>query len=121
MVNADLASVTNIGINNFITKLAENMNPLYGITIGLMQCSLDPENTENVWCKKRREKWTCADGSGLNFTSWNSGEPNNYKNEETCAEIVFSLRPYNNLQIGYWNDIYCGEMNYYICSKKMTD
>ena len=106
MVNAELASVTNIGINNFIIKLAERMHPFYGITIGLMQCSWDPEN---VWCNMKRENWTWMVGSELNFTNWNSGEPNNYLKKETCAEIVLGLRPFNNLQIGYWNDIHCGK------------
>ena len=42
-------------------------------------------------------------------------------NKEACAEIILNNPAGTNLQIGYWNDINCGKLNYDVCCRKMID
>ncbi|XP_078144091.1 macrophage mannose receptor 1-like [Centroberyx gerrardi] len=52
-----------------------------------------------------------SDGSPLNFQHWQSGEPNNQNNVESCAE--FSI--YNWDDDGSWNDVHCETYNDWLC------
>ncbi|XP_024910181.1 macrophage mannose receptor 1-like [Cynoglossus semilaevis] len=50
--------------------------------------------------------WT--DGSASNYENWGFGEPNNYNDNEHCAEVLSSY-------IQYWNDKNCDDTNHLIC------
>uniref|UniRef100_A0A667X6X6 Mannose receptor, C type 1b n=1 Tax=Myripristis murdjan TaxID=586833 RepID=A0A667X6X6_9TELE len=52
-----------------------------------------------------------SDGSPLNFQHWQSGEPNNYNNVESCAEIVSTRWE----QQGFWNDLHCEKYLDWLC------
>ncbi|KAK6969768.1 macrophage mannose receptor 1 [Biomphalaria glabrata] len=49
--------------------------------------------------------WT--DGSGLTYTNWAAGEPNDYLHGEDC--VVWTL------PVNKWNDLYCYVANSFIC------
>ncbi|TNN55460.1 Macrophage mannose receptor 1 [Liparis tanakae] len=52
-----------------------------------------------------------SDGSPVNFQHWQEGEPNNHKNDESCAEF----RTYNWDEVGSWNDMNCEGYNDWLC------
>jgi hypothetical protein len=54
-------------------------------------------------------QWRWADNSGVGFTAWNRGEPNNYRNED-CAHFGW----WGNSP-GLWNDWYCHMPSPFIC------
>lgn len=47
------------------------------------------------------------DGGGLDFTHWNTGEPNDAAGNEDCTEM--------DLAVGGWNDVPCGDARAFIC------
>ncbi|HWB77518.1 MAG TPA: lectin-like protein [Nannocystaceae bacterium] len=47
------------------------------------------------------------DGGGLDFTHWNTGEPNDANANEDCTEM--------DLAVGIWNDVPCGDPRAFIC------
>jgi hypothetical protein len=53
--------------------------------------------------------WT--DGTPLDFTSWNGGEPNNYGGNENCMQLA----PWTG---GLWNDLDCATPGRYVCRLK---
>lgn len=52
-------------------------------------------------------EWT--DGTGVDFTNWDQGEPNDGYGQESCTSIYTSN--------GYWNDEQCGAQHGFICKK----
>ena len=52
--------------------------------------------------------WVWASGASVSYTNWGSGEPNDSGGED-CGEIYTS---------GAWNDIPCGNSDYYICESE---
>merc|ERR1711872_130052 len=79
-VGGHLASIHNYNEHEFIFKLANN----HTVWIG----GSDEGNIKN---------WTWSDGTKWQYTNWNKNEPNNYNNEEECAEISDDYE-------GKWND-----------------
>lgn len=47
----------------------------------------------------------------VNFLHWQEGEPNNFNNDESCAEF----RMYSYGQGGTWNDMNCESYNDWLC------
>lgn len=47
----------------------------------------------------------------VNFLHWQEGEPNNFNNDESCAEY----RMYSYGQGGSWNDMNCESYNDWLC------
>ncbi|XP_040203049.1 CD209 antigen-like protein C isoform X2 [Rana temporaria] len=69
------------------------------------------------WIGLRRDsgdinRWLWADGSHLTFSPWNTGEPNNDKGREHCAEILGGSQS--------MNDRDCEDKLGYICEKAWT-
>ncbi|XP_072175232.1 echinoidin-like [Diadema setosum] len=89
-----LASVHSQEEHNFLTALYDttrNKRVATRVWIGLTD-----EDAEGVW------RW--SDGSDVTFTSWGSGQPNNYDDNQDCASF--------NTKFGYnWNDLHCGIEN----------
>lgn len=56
------------------------------------------------------EGWFWVDGTPLNFSNWGSDEPNNWRNNEKCGELLGKS--------GYWNDISCYEPRLSLCERK---
>jgi hypothetical protein len=46
-------------------------------------------------------------GENPSYDNWNQNEPNNYNDNEDCAEIYF--------ETGTWNDVNCGQSKFFIC------
>lgn len=49
-----------------------------------------------------------SDQSAVDYTNWNSGEPNDYKGNEDCVEYQTSTHK--------WNDRNCYSATNYICA-----
>jgi hypothetical protein len=58
--------------------------------------------------------WSWDDGSNVAFTKWNAAnnEPNNLGGDEHCMEFGW----YDD---GSWNDVWCGEVQNYICEAEV--
>ena len=54
--------------------------------------------------------WAWSDGTLLNFSKWAHDEPNNWQNNENCAEIFSNS--------GYWNDVNCMHPRLSMCERK---
>ncbi|XP_073509982.1 C-type lectin lectoxin-Thr1-like isoform X2 [Phyllobates terribilis] len=66
----------------------------------------------NYWLGLKRnpediEMWEWTDGSPLTFSAWNTGEPNNDKNNEHCGEIMGPVQ--------LWNDLPCTQKRKFLC------
>ncbi|XP_038076947.1 macrophage mannose receptor 1-like [Patiria miniata] len=59
----------------------------------------------------RQFKW--IDGTTLDYTNWNSGEPNEYGGQEDCVEMYDHWN-----DAGEWNDQNCDTKNGYVCQSK---
>ncbi|XP_070535731.1 macrophage mannose receptor 1-like [Ptychodera flava] len=71
------------------------------------------ENSLNIWLGLVRTdlggfEW--VDGSPLDYTKWNEGEPNNYDNIEDCVELYYYTKN--------WNDVSCYNSAGYICKRQ---
>ena len=61
--------------------------------------------------------WEWVDGSSVSYTNWNSGQPDDWSNDEDCGHL------YNS---GKWNDLDCDRTAwgstdlYYICEATVT-
>ena len=49
-------------------------------------------------------------GEAVEYTNWNSGEPNDYNGNEDCAGLYSSN--------GLWNDFICSQELFYICESQ---
>ncbi|XP_067325573.1 C-type lectin BpLec-like [Anolis sagrei] len=71
----------------------------------------------NVWIglqdpyKNGRWRWT--DESAFDYKAWGYGQPDNYRNQEYCVELM----RYTGFKD--WNDIYCKNTNAFICKQKL--
>ena len=70
------------------------------------------DSTNRMWIglsdnvKEGTFQW--VDGSDFPFSYWNNGEPNNWRGDENCGEIVRGQ---------YWNDNACTKTQPFICKK----
>ncbi|XP_045124558.1 macrophage mannose receptor 1-like [Portunus trituberculatus] len=55
--------------------------------------------------------WTWADGTPMDYSNWNSGEPNNMESE-TCGEMIDYP---NSAYEGKWNNLECGTSRAFGC------
>lgn len=62
--------------------------------------------------------WLCSllkDYLFFGFSYWNPGEPNDFEGKnEDCVEIKF-----HDVE-NSWNDIPCGDQNFWICEKRIA-
>ncbi|CAM9994962.1 unnamed protein product, partial [Heterosigma akashiwo] len=84
-----LASITSDEIDEEIILLTGGTTAWIG---------LNDESTEGTYV------W--ADGTSVDYTNWNSGEPNDWGDSEDCVEITSS---------GGWNDNSCSTTQGYVC------
>uniref|UniRef100_A0A673W116 Macrophage mannose receptor 1 n=1 Tax=Salmo trutta TaxID=8032 RepID=A0A673W116_SALTR len=91
-IGGDLMSIHIILIAVSVAKMYHSSD---GAWIGLS--NLDP-NAGFVW----------ADGSAFSYENWGFGEPNNYNDNEKCAEVQFYYGR-------HWNDRHCDAYNDWIC------
>ena len=67
--------------------------------------------------KDKEGNFRCiADEKKIAFTSWHSGEPNNWGKGEDCTEIYFS----NWGPKRQWNDIACSHKKPFVCELALT-
>lgn len=52
-----------------------------------------------------------ADGSEVDFTNWNRGEPNNWGRREDCTLVMPRHQ-------GLWNDVHCRQRKFPLCQKR---
>ena len=101
---ADLVSILNSAEVDFIYKQTKAIGK-YWFWIGLFR---------NKTTTDPKEGWTWSDGN--NFTNpqqWLPGEPNNYQNNEKCAELSAHSKQWK-----LWNDVNCAKLYSSICKRK---
>uniref|UniRef100_H3ADV2 C-type lectin domain-containing protein n=1 Tax=Latimeria chalumnae TaxID=7897 RepID=H3ADV2_LATCH len=91
-----LASIMNDAEANIITAKLRERGAFDSVWIGLY----DPEE---------RRKWQWIDGSMNIYTKWYSGEPNNLRSEEYCAQL------FSPGGLAYWNDENCDHNFAFLC------
>ncbi|KAA8595017.1 CD209 antigen-like protein E isoform X2 [Etheostoma spectabile] len=65
--------------------------------------------------RETKGTWKWVDGTLLTKSYWNHGEPNDFEGKnEDCVEIRF-----HDLE-NSWNDIPCGDQNFWICEKRIA-
>ncbi|XP_030626961.1 lactose-binding lectin l-2 isoform X2 [Chanos chanos] len=97
-MGANLPSVHSENEYQFLKTLVRTYDPAENPTwLGLSNC-------------QKRNTWFWSDGTKVDYTSWNSGEPNWSKNE-CCVHFNWSNQK-------NWNDIPCHEAYSFICVKK---
>ncbi|XP_018520434.1 CD209 antigen-like protein E isoform X3 [Lates calcarifer] len=65
--------------------------------------------------RETKGEWKWVDGTPLTKSYWGSGEPNDYEGKtEDCVEIKFHDEENS------WNDIPCGDQNFWICEKTVA-
>ncbi|XP_072020400.1 macrophage mannose receptor 1-like [Amphiura filiformis] len=100
-LNANLVSIHGADEQSFLTNRASILGE--NLWIGLH----DTMGEGNfVW----------TDGSPLDFTSWNAGEPNNMDNGEDCVHLNGAYQ-----NAGTWNDLPCDRQHRFICKKPKDD
>ncbi|XP_060102033.1 lithostathine-1-beta-like [Heteronotia binoei] len=76
-----------------------------------------PLDDVNVWIglhdPQKNGRWRWSNRSLVNYKSWFTGMPDNYKNQEYCTELW--------RQSGYvgWNDVNCKHERPYICKYEL--
>ncbi|XP_018416315.1 PREDICTED: C-type lectin domain family 17, member A-like [Nanorana parkeri] len=87
------------GSSLLILPKKEKLEPLLTIT-----------GNKRFWIglRKLNGLWKWVDNTNPEFTSWNSGEPNNYDRREHCTEMI----------AGGWNDLDCSNTIDYIWSQQ---
>ena len=97
----DLVSIINSSEVNFIYNQTKDMGN-YKFWIGLYR---------NKTTSNSRIGWIWSDGNTFtNFYQWHFGEPNNYKNNENCAEVFAKSTR--------WNDNDCSKKFSSICERR---
>ncbi|XP_060619827.2 hepatic lectin-like [Anolis sagrei] len=93
--NASLVVIHDMAKQNFIQSQSRGRRFWLGLTDG-----------------KTEGQWTWVDGTNYRtgFKNWKQGEPNDYQNQEDCAEMGV---------LGEWNDVACNNKGLYICEKPL--
>ncbi|CAJ1053673.1 CD209 antigen-like protein A [Xyrichtys novacula] len=93
---ADLAIINSREEQNFLGKINRMM------WIGLTR-------------ERKQDTWVWVDGSPLNQSYWDVGEPNNYQGKvEDCVEVNHEDAENS------WNDRQCKDLNLWICEKTVA-
>ncbi|XP_069025568.1 CD209 antigen-like protein E isoform X2 [Embiotoca jacksoni] len=91
---ADLVVVDGGEEQEFINGLLDvGQNAWMGLTDGL-----------------KEGEWTWVDGTPATTTNWQTGQPNNFKNQD-CGEFVRT----SSAEVGKWNDDGCFARQTWIC------
>ncbi|XP_038077198.1 lymphocyte antigen 75-like [Patiria miniata] len=90
-----LAIIHSAPLQSFLTTKLKGLD--YRMWIGLSDLT---SNSQFRW----------IDGTALDYTNWNSGEPNEANGEEDCVEMTYDV-----VAAGEWNDNACSKLNGYIC------
>lgn len=100
VLGGDLVSIGDRSESNFIKRqLRSLVSDVYWL--GLKRNSSGED---------AKEGWAWSDGTPLNFSNWAHEEPNNWRNNEKCAEILSNS--------GYWNDVNCVIPRLCMCERK---
>lgn len=94
-MDTDLLSVHSFSSNKAVASLASS----YEVFIWLGLTDYVSEGDWSTW----------ADGSAVTYTNWAPGEPNNFDNDEDCAEIGYYTD-------GRWNDNGCSGQHPFMCT-----
>ena len=96
---ADLVSILNSAEVDFINKQRKALGGNFRFWIGLFR---------NKTTSDPKEGWTWSDGNYFtNPQQWRSDQPDNYQNNEKCAEVK-----------DQWNDNNCANLYSSICKMK---
>uniref|UniRef100_A0AAY5KVN8 C-type lectin domain-containing protein n=1 Tax=Esox lucius TaxID=8010 RepID=A0AAY5KVN8_ESOLU len=63
--------------------------------------------------KDEQGTWKWVNGTVLTKGYWHSGQPDNFQNQEDCAEIYYG----EDNPVETWNDLSCGATLNWICEK----
>ncbi|XP_070569367.1 perlucin-like protein [Ptychodera flava] len=93
-MSSDLAIVDDADENLFLEQFTQGS---YSIWIGLSDAA-------------EEGNWVWVDNSGISYTNWSDGEPNNSGGDENCAHILDN-------KDGKWNDSHCSDLRGFVCEK----
>ncbi|KAM9838267.1 lactose-binding lectin l-2-like [Aulostomus maculatus] len=97
---ANLVSIHSVDEDKFVTSLIKNFDPVQGFTwIGLSDT-------------QKEGAWMWSDGTAVDFTSWNEGQPDNTGGAENCVHTNLG-----NLLI--WNDHQCSQTFPSVCASRI--
>jgi len=95
----NLVSIHSQEEENFVKHLIRNFDPAEGVNwIGLTDA-------------QRNDAWLWSDGSEVNFSSWNPGEPNNSGGSEECVHTNWGTDK-------KWNDKECSFKYSFVCATR---
>jgi len=98
-MKANLVSILSAGTNNFILSVAKQNSWIGGY--------------QPAGASEPSGQWTWVDQSQWSWQNWNTGEPNDARNNEDCAEFY----PHHN---GKWNDGNCDARLPSVCQRSIS-
>ena len=106
--NFDLTVINNASENHWIQQTAQSVNSDEWWWIGY-------NDINGSWWQEPNGAWEWVNGSNSSYTTWNSGQPDNWWGED-CAHMYADT--------GRWNDLDCNDTSwngttpvYYICEE----
>eukprot|EP00954_Amorphochlora_amoebiformis_P017354 1318615-Amorphochlora_amoeboformis.AAC.2 len=111
--NMDLLTIHYQQENDCILELLKTQSTYPSKYYRRMWIGLTDQETEGDF------RWT--DGSVLNFTHWDDGEPNNWFSSEHCAELLGpsgSGTWWSSSDEGRWNDMKCSNAFPFACGER---
>ncbi|XP_070548201.1 uncharacterized protein [Ptychodera flava] len=95
-IGGRLAIIRDASVNNYINAF----------TNAAVWIGLNDRSSEGHW------EW--IDGTPVNYTNWNTGEPNNQTGKENCGQMQKGTG-------GQWSDAHCSKFSGFVCENTIDE